>query len=87
MVLTVCLKAGLATHSWTWVTHCAIWGSVAMWFLFILLYRSVLYYPEASHSYNYRDHGKNYEYLPAVTWNLSVFTRDVISSLPMLFRT
>ncbi|CAB3259907.1 unnamed protein product [Arctia plantaginis] len=38
VVLTVCLKAGLATHSWTWVTHVAIWGSVAMWFVFILIY-------------------------------------------------
>lgn len=39
VVLTVCLKAGLATHSWTWVTHLAIWGSVAMWIVFILIYR------------------------------------------------
>ncbi|KAL0839953.1 hypothetical protein ABMA28_016563 [Loxostege sticticalis] len=41
VVLTVCLKAGLATHSWTWVTHVAIWGSVAMWFLFILIYSNI----------------------------------------------
>ncbi|XP_073967262.1 ATPase phospholipid transporting 8A1 isoform X2 [Choristoneura fumiferana] len=41
VVLTVCLKAGLATHSWTWVTHVAIWGSLAMWFLFILIYSNV----------------------------------------------
>ncbi|XP_060800774.1 probable phospholipid-transporting ATPase IA isoform X1 [Amyelois transitella] len=41
VVLTVCLKAGLATHSWTWVTHVAIWGSVAMWFIFILIYSNV----------------------------------------------
>ncbi|VVC91180.1 unnamed protein product [Leptidea sinapis] len=30
--------AGLATHSWTWVTHVSIWGSIALWLLFILLY-------------------------------------------------
>ncbi|XP_014356918.2 probable phospholipid-transporting ATPase IA isoform X4 [Papilio machaon] len=41
VVLTVCLKAGLATHSWTWVTHFSIWGSVALWFLFILIYSNV----------------------------------------------
>ncbi|XP_052758712.1 probable phospholipid-transporting ATPase IA isoform X3 [Galleria mellonella] len=41
VVLTVCLKAGLATHSWTWVTHVAIWGSVAMWFIFILVYSNL----------------------------------------------
>ncbi|KAM3958124.1 ATPase phospholipid transporting 8A1 isoform 2-T2 [Aphomia sociella] len=41
VVLTVCLKAGLATHSWTWVTHFAIWGSVAMWFIFILIYSNL----------------------------------------------
>ncbi|XP_059059545.1 LOW QUALITY PROTEIN: probable phospholipid-transporting ATPase IA [Achroia grisella] len=41
VVLTVCLKAGLATHSWTWVTHVAIWGSVAMWFIFILIYSNL----------------------------------------------
>ncbi|KPJ01062.1 putative phospholipid-transporting ATPase IA [Papilio xuthus] len=41
VVLTVCLKAGLATHSWTWVTHVSIWGSVALWFLFILIYSNV----------------------------------------------
>ncbi|XP_050679810.1 probable phospholipid-transporting ATPase IA isoform X2 [Leptidea sinapis] len=41
VVTTVCLKAGLATHSWTWVTHVSIWGSIALWLLFILLYSNV----------------------------------------------
>ncbi|XP_061378672.1 probable phospholipid-transporting ATPase IA isoform X1 [Danaus plexippus] len=41
VVATVCLKAGLATHSWTWVTHLSIWGSVALWFLFILIYSNL----------------------------------------------
>ncbi|XP_034825074.1 probable phospholipid-transporting ATPase IA isoform X5 [Maniola hyperantus] len=41
VVATVCLKAGLATHSWTWVTHVSIWGSIALWFLFILVYSNM----------------------------------------------
>ncbi|CAH0721386.1 unnamed protein product, partial [Brenthis ino] len=41
VVATVCLKAGLATHSWTWVTHLSIWGSLALWFLFILVYSNL----------------------------------------------
>ncbi|XP_050362424.1 probable phospholipid-transporting ATPase IA isoform X4 [Nymphalis io] len=41
VVATVCLKAGLATHSWTWVTHVSIWGSLALWFLFILVYSNL----------------------------------------------
>ncbi|KAG5877930.1 hypothetical protein JTB14_004182 [Gonioctena quinquepunctata] len=38
VVVTVCLKAGLVTNSWTWLTHCAIWGSIVLWFLFIIIY-------------------------------------------------
>ncbi|XP_018568743.1 probable phospholipid-transporting ATPase IA isoform X3 [Anoplophora glabripennis] len=38
VVVTVCLKAGLVTNSWTWLTHCAIWGSIILWFLFIIIY-------------------------------------------------
>ncbi|XP_045459534.1 probable phospholipid-transporting ATPase IA [Melitaea cinxia] len=41
VVATVCLKAGLATHSWTWVTHVSIWGSLALWILFILVYSNL----------------------------------------------
>lgn len=41
VVATVCLKAGLATHSWTWVTHLSIWGSLTLWFLFILVYSNL----------------------------------------------
>ncbi|XP_034247124.1 probable phospholipid-transporting ATPase IA isoform X6 [Thrips palmi] len=37
-VVTVCLKAGLVTNSWTWLTHAAIWGSIATWFLFVVIY-------------------------------------------------
>ncbi|XP_066146792.1 probable phospholipid-transporting ATPase IA isoform X1 [Euwallacea fornicatus] len=38
VVVTVCLKAGLITNSWPWPTHCAIWGSIALWFLFVIVY-------------------------------------------------
>ncbi|KAJ8950664.1 hypothetical protein NQ314_007794 [Rhamnusium bicolor] len=38
VVVTVCLKAGLVMNSWTWLTHCAIWGSIVLWFLFIIVY-------------------------------------------------
>ncbi|XP_014614054.1 PREDICTED: probable phospholipid-transporting ATPase IA isoform X2 [Polistes canadensis] len=38
VVVTVCGKAGLIINSWTWVTHAATWGSIILWFLFILIY-------------------------------------------------
>ncbi|CAH1113541.1 unnamed protein product [Psylliodes chrysocephalus] len=38
VVLTVSLKAGLVMNSWTWMTHCAIWGSIALWFVFVMVY-------------------------------------------------
>ncbi|XP_076676123.1 ATPase phospholipid transporting 8A1 isoform X6 [Andrena cerasifolii] len=38
VVVTVCGKAGLITNSWTWVTHVATWGSILLWFLFIVIY-------------------------------------------------
>ncbi|CAG2109753.1 unnamed protein product [Medioppia subpectinata] len=37
-VITVCLKAGLEINAWTWVTHAAIWGSIAMWFIYLMIY-------------------------------------------------
>lgn len=41
VVVTVCLKAGLETSAWTWLTHLAIWGSIASWFLFLIAYSHV----------------------------------------------
>ncbi|KAG5679223.1 hypothetical protein PVAND_008805 [Polypedilum vanderplanki] len=41
VVVTVCLKAGLITNSWTWLTHCAIWGSILLWFFFMLIYSNI----------------------------------------------
>nr|XP_014061344.1 unnamed protein product [Salmo salar] len=38
VVITVCLKAGLETSSWTLFSHIAIWGSVFLWVLFFWLY-------------------------------------------------
>eukprot|EP00731_Ephydatia_muelleri_P030919 Em0022g433a len=37
-VITVTLKAALESEYWTWVTHVAIWGSIASWFLFLVTY-------------------------------------------------
>ncbi|XP_063696552.1 probable phospholipid-transporting ATPase IA isoform X5 [Culicoides brevitarsis] len=41
VVVTVCLKAGLITNSWTWLTHYSIWGSIGLWFIFIIIYSNV----------------------------------------------
>lgn len=38
VVVTVCLKAGLVINSWVWLTHWAVWGSIALWFAFIIIY-------------------------------------------------
>ncbi|GAA51551.1 phospholipid-transporting ATPase [Clonorchis sinensis] len=38
VVVTVCLKAGLEHTAWTWLSHLAIWGSVATWFFFLVVY-------------------------------------------------
>ncbi|XP_025087156.1 LOW QUALITY PROTEIN: probable phospholipid-transporting ATPase IA [Pomacea canaliculata] len=44
VVVTVCLKAGLETASWTILNHLAIWGSIACWFLFLVVYSH--FYPD-----------------------------------------
>lgn len=41
VVVTVCLKAGLETNAWTWLSHLAIWGSIVCWFLFLIIYSHV----------------------------------------------
>lgn len=38
VVVTVCIKSGLEITSWTWLTHLAIWGSIILWFLFLMAY-------------------------------------------------
>lgn len=38
VVITVCLKAALETNCWTMMTHILIWGSIASWFVFLLIY-------------------------------------------------
>lgn len=37
-MVTVCLKAGLEHTAWTLFSHLAIWGSIALWFLFLIVY-------------------------------------------------
>ncbi|XP_023932468.1 probable phospholipid-transporting ATPase IA isoform X1 [Lingula anatina] len=41
VVVTVCIKAGLEHSAWTWISHLAIWGSIASWFLFLIVYSHV----------------------------------------------
>uniref|UniRef100_A0A452QUQ9 Phospholipid-transporting ATPase n=1 Tax=Ursus americanus TaxID=9643 RepID=A0A452QUQ9_URSAM len=41
VVITVCLKAGLETSYWTWFSHIAIWGSIALWVVFFGIYSSL----------------------------------------------
>ncbi|KAG7517675.1 phospholipid-transporting ATPase IA isoform X3 [Solea senegalensis] len=41
VVITVCLKAGLETSSWTMFSHIAIWGSIGLWVVFFLIYSSL----------------------------------------------
>ena len=38
VVIVVCVKAGLETYAWTWLTHLAIWGSIISWFFFLGFY-------------------------------------------------
>ncbi|XP_045479978.1 probable phospholipid-transporting ATPase IA isoform X7 [Harmonia axyridis] len=38
VIITVCLKASLVINAWTWLTHAAIWGSIVLWFTFIIIY-------------------------------------------------
>ncbi|UJR35768.1 hypothetical protein I4U23_028516 [Adineta vaga] len=41
VIFVVCLKAGLESDSWTMLTHIAIWGSIASWFIFFIIYSSI----------------------------------------------
>ena len=41
VIVTVCCKSGLEIDSWNWLSHAAIWGSVALWFLFLVVYSYV----------------------------------------------
>ncbi|XP_061107589.1 probable phospholipid-transporting ATPase IA isoform X2 [Conger conger] len=41
VVITVCLKAGLETSSWTMFSHIAIWGSISLWVVFFWIYSSL----------------------------------------------
>jgi len=38
VVVTTCLKAGIEMDAWTWFSHGSIWGSIALWFIFLLIY-------------------------------------------------
>ena len=36
--VTVTLKAALETSCWNIITHIAIWGSIGIWFVYLLIY-------------------------------------------------
>lgn len=38
VVVSVCIKGGLESTAWTSITHACVWGSIALWFLFLLVY-------------------------------------------------
>ena len=38
VVITTCCKAALIMDSWNYISHIFIWGSVAIWFLFLIVY-------------------------------------------------
>ncbi|KXJ22396.1 phospholipid-transporting ATPase IA [Exaiptasia diaphana] len=38
VVITVCLKAGMELDAWNWVCYVSIFGSIASWFIFLLIY-------------------------------------------------
>ena len=40
-VITTCLKAGLEMNAWTWPCHASIWGSILIWFLFLIVYSHI----------------------------------------------
>ncbi|XP_064608442.1 probable phospholipid-transporting ATPase IA isoform X3 [Liolophura sinensis] len=69
VVVTVCLKAGLETSAWTWLTHLAIWGSIAAWFLFVIIY---------SHIYPHIDIGPEMVGMAEKVFGCSVFWLGLI---------
>ena len=38
VVITTCLKAALLMDSWNYISHLFIWGSIAIWFVYLILY-------------------------------------------------
>merc|ERR1719481_1581108 len=41
VVVVTCLKAGLVMENWTWFSHLSIWGSIALWFIFLIVYSNL----------------------------------------------
>eukprot|EP00667_Euglena_gracilis_P000907 EG_transcript_907 len=41
VVWVVNLKLALECQSWTWLHHFAIWGSIAMWYIFMMVYGTI----------------------------------------------
>ncbi|ODM99038.1 Phospholipid-transporting ATPase IA, partial [Orchesella cincta] len=46
VVVVVSLKSGLETRTWTFFSHVSIWGSILLWFVFLILYSyAYVYFP------------------------------------------
>lgn len=41
VVITVCLKAAMATTAWTRFSHLAVWGSMLLWMVFFAVYSAI----------------------------------------------
>ncbi|KAJ6245375.1 putative phospholipid-transporting atpase [Anaeramoeba flamelloides] len=44
VVFVVNLKCAIETTFWTWVHHVTIWGSVAVWFIFVLIFSNSFFF-------------------------------------------
>ena len=54
VVWVVNLKLGLESEAWTWLHHLTIWGSIAAWYLFCLVYGLILLSPSPMYLMIYR---------------------------------
>jgi len=52
VVITTCLKAGLEMDAWTIYSHFSIWGSIMLWFIFLVVYS--VFWPTLSLAANMR---------------------------------
>jgi hypothetical protein len=41
VVLSVNLEAAMIINYWTWIHHLCIWGSILLWFIFLLVWGAV----------------------------------------------
>lgn len=71
------VRIALDTRLWTWINHLAIWGSAALWFLYMLAYMSIL--PSTNNVF-----GVQWQLLPSGQYWLTVLLAVGASVLPYL---